>query len=652
MTSLRSLIIDVTNSYISTRLASHFSRSLGSDTEVISTILIAGIGSIVLLKIGPAKSVAIRTFRNATAPICTAVMAYRAITVLFPSIAPFKVEHDLFDYVVSALHYIYTVMEHYSSLHLPSLLSSSLMTLFRDLVGLAIIRMIVTYGQSIRRTSFSELKKDIIESSFQWAKNTIPSVAKELQKEEDKMEVDLEESLKDSTRTRTLVIPPKGRTSRSLLLDLKKRGKVENRKWEDGLVSGAVYCGEKDHTDLLNAAYAAFSLANPLHPDIWPSVNQFEAEICSMTASLMNGTLHDLPLDQIVNSVVGCLSSGGTESIILAAKAHREYYCKRRGIKHPEIISCTTAHAAIDKACEILCCRNVKIPYDPDTYALDIDALEAAITSDTILLYSSAPTFPQGVVDPIKKLSDLAVKHDVGLHVDCCLGGFVLPFAKKLGYPVPEFDFTLQGVTSMSCDTHKYGYASKGTSVVLYRNKELRRCQYFCYPEWTGGLYVTPTIAGSRPGALSAACWASMMAMGEDGYSSRVSTIMDATQEIASAVASMPGLYLLGSPKSMIVCFDSKDFNIYRVGDKMTKMGWSLNSLQKPACIHLCVTLRTVEHKDKFIDDLSQCVDEVVFEGNDGALTGNAAIYGMSGSMPPGPINELLKCYTDTILKA
>ena len=144
----------------------------------------------------------------------------------------------------------------------------------------------------------------------------------------------------------------------------------------------------------------------------------------------------------------------------------------------------------------------------------------------------------------------------------------------------------------------------------------------------------------------------SMMAMGEDGYSSRVSTIMDATQEIASAVASMPGLYLLGSPKSMIVCFDSKDFNIYRVGDKMTKMGWSLNSLQKPACIHLCVTLRTVEHKDKFIDDLSTCVDEVVFEGNDGALTGNAAIYGMSGSMPPGPINELLKCYTDTILKA
>jgi sphinganine-1-phosphate aldolase len=214
--------------------------------------------------------------------------------------------------------------------------------------------------------------------------------------------------------------------------------------------------------------------------------------------------------------------------------------------------SCVTAHAAIDKACEILGCRHVRVGYDPETYKLDVAALSAAITSDTIMLYSSAPSFPQGVVDPISTLSDIAVKHDIGLHVDCCLGGFVLPFAKKLGYDVPEFDFTLPGVTSMSCDTHKYGYASKGTSVVLYRHKDLRRAQYFCYPEWTGGLYVTPTIAGSRPGALSAACWASLMAMGEDGFSERIETIMDTTQEIAEAVEGMEGLYLLGKPKSMV----------------------------------------------------------------------------------------------------
>ncbi|GMH68096.1 hypothetical protein TrRE_jg9563, partial [Triparma retinervis] len=642
-------------------LASHFEWSLGNDIQVISTLLCWILGFLIYAKTAPPKARVIRGWRRwCKARVirgwrrwCKFVvffsMTYRFITVLIPGLSPIEVHHDLFDYTVFGLKWCYDVLQFYSDLHLPTNLSNALSVCFRDMVGLAIIRMIVQYLQAFRRTSFSELKASTISSIFLFSKN-FSIVQKELQKEEDKMEEDLTRELKDPKRKRTLALPKKGRTSKSLLADLKKRGAKENKKWEEGLVSGAVYCGEEEHTDLLNAAYAAFSLANPLHPDIWPSVNQFEAEIVSMTASLMNGQIHGLK--DIVDTVVGCISSGGTESIVLAAKAHREFYCKAKGIKHPEIISCVTAHAAIDKACEILGCRNVKVGYDPETYCVDVAALEAAITSDTILLYSSAPSFPQGVVDPIATLSDIAVKHDIGLHVDCCLGGFVLPFAKKLGYDVPEFDFTLPGVTSMSCDTHKYGYASKGTSVVLYRNKHLRRAQYFCYPEWTGGLYVTPTIAGSRPGALSAACWASMMAMGEDGYSDRIETIMDTTQEIAEAVQGMEGLYLLGEPKSMIVCFDSKAFNIYRVGDKMTKLGWSLNSLQKPSCIHLCVTLRTVEHSDKFIGDLQQCVDEVLEEGNDGPLTGNAAIYGMSGSMPPGPINELLCCYTDVILKA
>jgi glutamate/tyrosine decarboxylase-like PLP-dependent enzyme len=515
--------------------------------------------------------------------------------------------------------------------------------------------MIVTYFQAVRRTTFTEWSDSMVDRTFRFLKKNVPMVQQELQKEEDKMEESLTHDLKDAKRTRTMIIPKKGRTAKALLADLNKRGKVENQKWEKGLVSGAVYCGEKEHTELLSAAYAAFSLSNPLHPDIWPSVNQFEAEIVSMCCNLMNGTMNGTNGNKeapIVDTVVGCLTSGGTESIVLAAKSHREFYCKDKGIKYPEIISCVTAHAAIDKACEILGIRHVRVGYNPKTYKIDLDQVRRAITSDTIMIYSSAPSFPQGVVDSITELSKLAVSHDVGLHVDCCLGGFVLPFAKKAGYDVPEFDFTLPGVTSMSCDTHKYGYASKGTSVVMYRNSELRRSQYFCYPKWTGGLYVTPTIAGSRPGALSAACWASMMAMGEDGYTERVQNIMDTTQWIAERVNDIEGLYLLGDPKAMIVCFGSKDYNIYRVGDKMSKMGWSLNSLQKPSCIHICTTLRTVEHRQKFIDDLQSVVDEVLEEGDDGKLEGNAAIYGMSGSMPPGPVNELLCCYTDVILKA
>ena len=520
---------------------------------------------------------------------------------------------------------------------------SSLNGLILDVSGIIFARFLFSLLQSARRTSPTELKDDMVRETFDTLK-MLPMVKKELQKEEDKMVADLNKSLKDANRKITKKLPKRGKAPRTVLADIVKRAKKENEKWQDGLVSGAVYCGEEEHTKMLCEVYSAFSLANPLHPDIWPSVNQFESEICAMTGSLLNGG---------TESVVGCISSGGTESIVLAAKAHREFFGRRRGVKHPEIISCVSAHAAIDKACEILNIRNVKIPTDPKTHKLDVNAMRKAITSDTIMLYASAPQFAQGVVDDVASCSALALKHGIGLHVDCCLGGFVLPFAKKLGYPVDEFDFSLEGVTSMSVDTHKYGYASKGTSVVLYRNKELRRAQYFTYPKWTGGLYCTPTIAGSRPGALSAACWASMISMGEDGYLERTKAIMDATQIIADFIRGMDGLELMGDPRSMIVCFGSSEFNIYRVGDKMShNKGWSLNTLQNPPCIHLCVTLKTVEHMEKFMDDLEECVDEVLDEGNDGALTGNAAIYGMSGSMPPGPISELLCCYTDTMMNA
>lgn len=187
-----------------------------------------------------------------------------------------------------------------------------------------------------------------------------------------------------------------------------------------------------------------------------------------MTAALVNGGN---------DSVVGCMTSGGTESIILAVKAHRHYFGNRRGVNHPEIISCETAHAAIDKACEILSIKHIKIPCDPLSFQVRSKDVEAQITSNTIMIYSSAPNYPQGVIDPIEQLSELAVKYGTGLHVDSCLGGFVLPFAKQLGYDIPRFEFSLRGVSSMSCDTHKYGYASKGTSVVLYKNAVSRNCR-------------------------------------------------------------------------------------------------------------------------------------------------------------------------------
>lgn len=513
---------------------------------------------------------------------------------------------------------------------------SLVLRLMNDAMGFLLLINIVGMTQSIQNISISEVKDGFIQALFEFASENIPFVKKELQKEREKMEKSFEDS-KPKNRNITRILPKEGRDAKSLILDMKTKAEQENAKWENGMVSGAVYSGEKSITKVADTVYSFYSLSNPLHTDIWPTISQCEAEIISMTAGLVNGG------DE---GVVGATSSGGTESIILAVRAHLEIYGRKRGIYQPEIICCSTAHAALNKACEMFHIRQVIIPCDMNSFQLDPVKVENCINSNTIMIYSSAPNFPQGVIDPIYDLSDLAIKYDIGLHVDACLGGFVLPFAVKLGYDIPPFDFSCPGVTSMSIDTHKYGYATKGTSVVLYRNKTLRQGQYFNFAKWPGGLYSTPTIAGSRSGALLASAWTSMVSIGENGYKRRVKLIMDAAKDISRAIEEIPGLILLGDTPAMIVCFASNEFDIYQVADVMTHDGWSLNSLQRPSCIHLCLTVQTSLHKDKFVTDLWQAVQKVA-SSSEGKASGNAAIYGMAGSMPAGPINDLLSIYTD-----
>ena len=305
---------------------------------------------------------------------------------------------------------------------------------------------------------------------------------------------------------------------------------------------------------------------------------------------------------------------------------------------HPEIVACVSAHAAVDKACDIMGLKLKKVPFDPVTFKCDTKALERAIGPNTIMLYSSAPGYPQGVIDDIVEMGRLATKYNIGLHVDCCLGGFILPFAKKLGYSIPDFDFSVKGVSSMSLDTHKYGYALKGSSVVLYRSKELRRAQYFNYPEWTGGIYTTPTIAGSRSGGLLAQTWASMMAMGESGYMKYTRDILETAKLIAQGVKSIQGLTILGATEVMIVCFAAdksvpKPIDIYAVGDCMTARGWCLNTLQHPASIHICCTVCHVGHHEEFLSDLRSSVEEIRSRPAN-AKEGKAAVYGMAASLP------------------
>ena len=267
---------------------------------------------------------------------------------------------------------------------------------------------------------------------------------------------------------------------------------AEEGTWRQGYASGAVYHGDPEHVAFLSRVYTAHSQSNPLHPDLWPSATKFEAEIVAMTASMLSaGHAPGTP-------VVGTVSSGGTESILLAMKAYRDHARESRGIAEPEIVAPVTAHAAFDKAARFFDMRLVRVPVD-EKFGVDPNELAAALTERTAVVVGSAPTFPHGVIDPIPEIAALAAERGVGCHVDACLGGFILPWARRLGYPVPPFDFRLPGVTSMSADTHKYGYAAKGSSVVLYRDRELRQFQYYTVTDWPGGLYLSPTLAAAGP---------------------------------------------------------------------------------------------------------------------------------------------------------
>jgi sphinganine-1-phosphate aldolase len=439
-------------------------------------------------------------------------------------------------------------------------------------------------------------------------------------------------------------LPKQGLGHEATLEIVRKLAEREAPRWQSGHVSGAVYHGDPAHVDFLNRVFALASQSNPLHVDVWPSAAKFESEIVRMTARMLGA--RPSPASD-AERIVGTVTSGGTESIVLAMKAYRDR-ARAHGIRRPEIVAPASAHAAFDKAAELLRMTLVRVPVASD-FRADVRAMRRKINRRTVVLVGSAPGYPHGVIDPIADLSALALARGIGFHVDACLGGFVLPFARLLGHPVPAFDFSLPGVTSMSADTHKYGYAAKGTSVVLYRGPELRRFQYFVNADWPGGLYFSPTLAGSRPGGLIAATWAAMVSTGERGYLDATTRILDTARSIVIGIEEIPELHVLGDPL-WVVAFASDNVDIYRVLDAMNKRGWSLNGLQRPPSVHLCVTLRHTEPgvAEQFVRDLAEAVDEVKKTPADGR--GLAPVYGLAGSFPVrGAVTELLRRFVDKI---
>ena len=353
-------------------------------------------------------------------------------------------------------------------------------------------------------------------------------------------------------------------------------------------------------------AYELYLSKTMLDFTVYPSILELEREVVAAVASLMNAD----------EGVVGNFTYGGTESIMLAVKAARDYFTKRNPGKTPSMILPVTGHPAFVKAAEYLGLKVIKVPVDPGTFKVDIEKVKEAIGSDTAMIVGSAPNYPVGVLDDIRALSDIAVDHGKWLHVDACIGGFVLPFLRKLGEPVPDFDFRLEGVTSISVDLHKYGYAPRGSSVILYRSKDYRLNQIFVHASWPGYPLVNTAVLSTRSAGPLAAAWATIHFLGEEGYLKLASMLLRARKAIVSGIREI-GLSILGEPEASIVAFTSDEVNPSLLANAMKKRGWYIQvqpgsrALRLPKSIHL--TLSPVHEKvaRDFLKDLAEAVEEV-----------------------------------------
>jgi glutamate/tyrosine decarboxylase-like PLP-dependent enzyme len=397
----------------------------------------------------------------------------------------------------------------------------------------------------------------------------------------------------------------------------------EDRSWESGRCSGTMYCGDHDHYAFLNEAFALFSHVNALQRDICPSATRFEAEIIAMTLDLLNaGAVTD-------SEPVGLVSSGGTGSICHALLAYRDHAAATRGTVRPNVVKPETAHPAFDKACHLFGIELRTAPVDPTTTLVDTEWVAKSVDDGTIAIIGSACNYGYGTVDPIEELSDIALERGIGLHVDGCLGGWILPFGQELGYDIPVFDFRIPGVTSISADTHKYGYALKGASELTFRDKAVRNAQYFFNTSWSGGKYCSPGMDGSRSGGLLAATWASMIQLGREGYRGYAEQIFATSASMQAAVRSHPELRILGHP-SFLFSFTSDEFDVYHVNDSMREKGWRFNGQQYPNALHMAVTRPQTQPgvAEAFAADLAEAVTYAAAQTGDpksGAVYGGVA---------------------------
>ncbi|XP_031625160.1 sphingosine-1-phosphate lyase [Contarinia nasturtii] len=471
----------------------------------------------------------------------------------------------------------------------------------------------------------------------------LPQVQRKIDTEVSKVSAGMEKSVQDRTAHMEYysTLPLLGLSNEELLEEVDKYLSLGEYKWKEGRVSGAVYNFNEQLCELMSIVYQKTAYTNPLHADIFPGINKMEAEVVRMCATMFNGD----------ENTVGTMTTGGTESLIMACKAYRDYAREVKGIYKANIVMPRTAHAGFDKAAQYF---NIHINYadiDPITTKVNMKQMAAKINKNTIMLIGSAPNFPYGTMDDIQAIAALGLKYKIPVHVDACLGGFLIPFMKRAGYPLPPFDFRVKGVTSISADPHKYGFTPKGCSIILYSDKKYRHHQYTMTTDWPGGVYGSPTVNGSRAGGSIAACWATMLHFGIDGYVEATKRVIDTTRYIERHLRQIKGIFIFGTPATSVIALGSREFDIFRLTDAMCSFGWNLNTLQFPSGIHICVTmLHTMDGMaDKFIKDIKAAVGEIM--KNPGKpVEGKMALYGQAQTLSDRSlVADITRCFIDSM---
>lgn len=393
--------------------------------------------------------------------------------------------------------------------------------------------------------------------------------------------------------------PEHGRPLADILQELEAR-KAGDTDWQAGRSPAFVFKAEDSVDRIGRDAFMSYFAENALGGgSAFPSVKGMEQAVIDMALSLF----------QAPEGAAGFMSTGGSESILLAVHTARRVAREQRGQArhHGNLVAPETLHPAFDKAADLMDLEIRRVPVRADLRA-DVAGLAAAIDADTVMLVGSAPNFPYGMIDPIAELSELALSRGVWLHVDACVGGYLAPFARRLGRRVPAFDFALPGVRSISADLHKYGFCPKPSSTVLYRDAAQAARQPFQFAGWPAGRFMTSTVVGTRPAGGVAASWAVLNHLGAQGYLRVAERLLGGVDAYRRELGAIPGIRVIGEPDLAIVAYGSHELDPYAIGLQLGERGWLPSLLRRPRAVHRMMSMLHLETMPQYLDDLRAVV--------------------------------------------